>query len=93
MRYRRGENPRSLANLRHIKPGEVLNPEGRNGVTKDREGWQIAVALVRAIQVEPDEERYREMLRELVRHCLDAGLAGNPRVVCHLIQHLWPVPE
>ena len=91
VRYKRGQNPRSLANLRPVRPGQVLNPEGRNQVTKDREGWAIAVALVRAIEVEPDHERYVETLRELVRHCLDAGIAGNPRVVIHLLQHLWPV--
>jgi hypothetical protein len=94
VRYRRGEHPRSLANLRPVKCGDPpLNPSGRNGSEREREGWEIAMALVRAVQVEPDEERYLQTLRELVRHCLNSGLAGDRRVAIHVLQHLWPLPE
>jgi len=80
-----------LAALRPARKGERRNPEGRNQATKEREAWSLALALVRAIDAAPTEERRAELLERLLRQALDAGLAGDRRVAHRLLAHLWPV--
>jgi hypothetical protein len=90
--YRPGRHPNSLANLRPAQKGEIRNPEGRNGASADREAWSIAAALAEAIQTERDPERREELMRELGDRWYRGAIAGDPKILRHIIELIWPIP-
>ena len=77
---------RQLANLRPpIRPGEVLNPKGRNQWTDRTEFRAVARALAEA----PPEvaEALAEKLAKLV---VEGAMDGNEAVLVELIRWMWP---
>lgn len=92
MGYRPGRHPNSLAALKPARKGEVRNPEGINGSTREREAWRIAAALAEAIANERDPERRAELMERLVERWFNGAIGGDHRLLYRLFDWLMPAP-
>ena len=84
-------HPNSLANLRPAKKGEVRNPRGENGATKSREREALILRTLNTLEELHDEELRQGALEAVARQVIDRGLQGDSRVLCRLLERLWPV--
>ena len=84
-------HPNSIANLRPAQKGEVRNPKGANGSTKS---WQREILLLRtlnALDELEDEDLREEALQAIALLVIDRALQGDSRVLCRLLDRLWPI--
>ena len=81
----------SLRNLRPAQKGEVRNPKGENGSTKS---WQREILLLRtldALDELHDEDLRQQALETIAWLVIDRALQGDSRVLCRLVDRLWPI--
>ena len=91
----RDSHPNSLANLRPIRPGQVLNPTGRNGATQDRERRERFLAVCRVLNRTTNPELEELLLEKLAEVAYGGALAGDRRLVSLILAHELqaPTPE
>jgi len=81
----------SLANLRPAMKGEVRNPTGANGSEKSREREVAFMRTLNALDELEDGKLRQEALEALARQVIDRGLQGDSRVLCRLLERMWPI--
>ena len=86
-KYKRGEHPNSRANMAPmVKPGEVLNPEGKNQHTY-RIAFENQVEQILAEVVPGTGKDKRELLARVL---FDRAAKGEPWAMALLVKRLWP---
>ena len=71
--------------------GEVRNPKGENGSEKSREREAAFMRTLNLLGELEDEKLRQEALEALARQVIDRGLQGDSRVLCRLLDRLWPI--
>ena len=93
MRYKRGQNPHSLANLKPFKPGPDprRNVTGRNGKAElARERERRFGALVSALHSSALTDReHEDLLRAIAQAFIIDGLMGDPVTFRRIVEYAF----
>ena len=74
-------HPNSLANLRPARRGEVRNPRGINGYTRNRHHREKFEAVCIALADCEDIELQQQLIRQLVVETLNGAVRGDSRLL------------
>jgi len=69
----------------------VRNPTGANGSEKSREREALFARPLDALDELEDKELRQEALTAIARLVIDQGLQGDSRVICRLVERMWPL--
>ena len=93
VRYKRGENPRSLANLKPFRPGPDprRNVTGRNGKAElARERERRFGALVAALHSSAlSDQEHEDLLRAIAQAFIMDGLMGDPVTLRRIVAYAF----
>ncbi len=91
MRYKRGQNPRSLASLKPFRPGfdPRRNVTGRNGkAERAREQTARLGALIAALSGPAlSDQEYEGLLGAIASAFIENGLMGDPVTVRRIVEY------
>ena len=81
-------HPNSLANLRPARRGDVRNPRGVNGVTKDAARRAKFTAVCLALEACEDQEQAERLLGRIFEDIFDGAIAGDTLLLRKLFRFL-----
>ena len=91
MRYKRGQNPRSLASLKPFRPGfdSRRNVTGRNGKAElARERTTRLAALIAALSSSAlSDQEHENLVRAIASAFIEDGLVGDPVTVRRIVDY------
>ena len=91
LRYKRGRNPRSLANLKPFRPGfdPRRNVTGRNGkAERAREQTARLGALIAALSGPAlSDQEHEDLLMTIASAFIENGLVGDPVTVRRIVDY------
>ena len=85
---KRGLHPNSLANLKPARRGDVRNPRGVNGVTKDAARRAKFAAVCLALEACEDPDEGQRLLHHITEDILDGAVAGDSRLLLRVCRFL-----
>ena len=85
-------HPNSLANLRPARRGDVRNPRGVNGYTRDNTLANRYAATCQTLLTCENEEQRATLMEAIVRDVFDGAIRGDSRLLLRLVRFLLPLP-
>ena len=85
-------HPNSLANLKPARRGDVRNPAGVNGYTKDNTLADRYAATRQTLLTCANEEQRAELMEAIVRDVFDGAIRGDSRLLLRLVRYFLPLP-
>ena len=82
-------HPNSLANLKPARRGDVRNPRGINGYTKDRNLKDRYAATCETLLTCDDEVQRAALMEAVVRDAVDGAIGGDSRLLLRLARFLF----
>ena len=81
-------HPNSLANLRPARRGDVRNPSGVNGYTKDAARRAKFEAVCLALEACDDPDEGQRLLGRIADDILNGAVAGDSRLLYRVCRFL-----
>ena len=81
-------HPNSLANLKPARRGDVRNPHGINGVTRDPARRAKFAAVCLALEACEDQQQAERLLGRIFEDIFDGAIAGDSVLLRKLFRFL-----